>query len=90
MYDNNVFDVIRTLKPSTRGELEVTDLNNYYLKKGMLDHYMVKGFWGDCGESVDTLLAVAQTVKNLQTRETQKITKQHVVQKNTHSGVGRI
>lgn len=89
MYDNNVFDVIRTLKPSARGELEVTDLNNHYLNKNILDYHILKGFWGDCGESIDGLLSVSQNVKNLQSRKTQKITK-HVVQKNTYSGVGRI
>jgi len=84
MYDNNVFDIIRTLKPSSRGELEVTDLNNFYLNKGILDYNIIKGFWGDCGESIDGLLSVAQSVKNLQARQTQKITKH---EKNINSRV---
>ncbi|MCM8774811.1 MAG: sugar phosphate nucleotidyltransferase, partial [Candidatus Omnitrophica bacterium] len=49
MYDSRVFDVIRTLKPSKRGELEITDVNNYYLREGQLEYDMVKGYWTDAG-----------------------------------------
>lgn len=49
MYDNQVFDIIRTLKPSRRGELEITDVNNTYLKKGQLEFDILDGFWTDCG-----------------------------------------
>lgn len=49
IYDNNVFDYIRTLKPSARGQLEVTDINNIYLKKGKLKWTELKGFWTDAG-----------------------------------------
>ncbi len=49
VYDNKIFDIIRTLRPSGRGELEITDVNNAYLQKGMLDSRMVKGFWTDAG-----------------------------------------
>lgn len=49
VYDNNVFDYIRTLRPSERGQLEVTDLNNIYLKKGKLKWTELKGFWTDAG-----------------------------------------
>jgi glucose-1-phosphate thymidylyltransferase len=49
LYDNTVFDKIRTLKPSTRGELEVTDLNNAYIKEGKLVWAPLNGFWSDCG-----------------------------------------
>jgi glucose-1-phosphate thymidylyltransferase len=49
IYDNTVFDRIRTLKPSKRGELEVTDLNNSYLKDGKLDWCELQGYWRDAG-----------------------------------------
>ena len=49
MYDQDVFDFIRTLKPSARGELEITDVNNWYLKRGVLEYDFLKGFWTDAG-----------------------------------------
>jgi glucose-1-phosphate thymidylyltransferase len=49
MYDKNVFDIIKTLKPSGRGELEITDVNNSYIKKGLMKSRMLKGFWSDAG-----------------------------------------
>lgn len=48
-YPPNVFDVIKTLKPSARGELEITDVNNHYLKDGKLAFEMVQGNWTDAG-----------------------------------------
>lgn len=56
MYDASVFEAIKTLKPSARGELEVTDLNNYYVKQGTMTFEILKGWWGDGGESFDSLL----------------------------------
>jgi len=55
MYDNQVFDIIKTLKPSGRGELEITDVNNWYLKEGALEYDLLKGFWTDAG-TFDSLL----------------------------------
>jgi len=49
LYDNQVFNVIKTLKPSARGELEITDVNNYYLEAGRLNWIELKGFWSDAG-----------------------------------------
>jgi glucose-1-phosphate thymidylyltransferase len=48
-YDSSVFDIIRTLKPSARGELEVTDINNAYLEKQQLDYDIMAGWWSDAG-----------------------------------------
>ena len=53
MYDAKVWDYIRTLSPSARNELEITDLNNIYLKDGLLEAYKINGEWADCGESLD-------------------------------------
>jgi len=48
-YDIEVFDIIRTLKPSARGELEITDVNNAYITKGQLAYDILKGWWTDAG-----------------------------------------
>ena len=48
-YDNQVFDIIRTLKPSARGELEITDVNNHYLRAGTLRCDRLQGWWTDAG-----------------------------------------
>lgn len=55
MYDRKVFDYIRKLNPSVRGELEVTDLNNFYLKAGLLSCKLID-WWIDAGTSFDELL----------------------------------
>lgn len=49
MYDPKVFDIARTLKPSKRGELEITDVNNAYLKRGELRYSILDGWWTDSG-----------------------------------------
>jgi len=48
-YDNTVFDIIRTLKPSDRGELEVTDINNEYVRRGQMRCMLWNGWWTDAG-----------------------------------------
>ena len=67
MYDGQVFDIIKMLKPSKRGELEITDVNNAYLEKGELTYNVLKGWWTDCG-MFDSLLRannlVAKKVAN--------------------------
>ncbi len=49
MYDNNVFEIARSLKPSLRGELEITDVNNEYIKRGTMTYSIVNGWWTDAG-----------------------------------------
>ncbi|MEI7899362.1 MAG: sugar phosphate nucleotidyltransferase [bacterium] len=49
MYDANVFDITRTCKPSARGELEITDVNNAYIKQGTMTFDVLKGWWTDAG-----------------------------------------
>ena len=62
-YNNDVFRIIDTLKPSKRGELEITDVNNAYLKKKQLTYDILEGWWQDCGESKDALLEANIFVK---------------------------
>jgi glucose-1-phosphate thymidylyltransferase len=49
MYDCEVFDMIRTLMPSGRGELEITDVNNYYINHGRMGYKVLAGYWSDAG-----------------------------------------
>lgn len=55
LYDKNVFEVIKTLKPSGRGELEITDVNNYYVDQGQMRFTTLQGDWTDAG-TFDSLL----------------------------------
>jgi len=48
-YDQSVFDKIKKLKPSARGEYEITDVNNMYLEEGKLGYHILEGFWSDAG-----------------------------------------
>lgn len=56
LYDASVFDLVPTLKPSARGELEITDVNNAYLERGDLRYDILDGYWADCGESFASYL----------------------------------
>lgn len=49
LYDGRVFDIIRTLKPSSRGELEISDVNNAYIAEGVMEHEYLDGWWTDAG-----------------------------------------
>jgi glucose-1-phosphate thymidylyltransferase len=62
-YDEQVWGIIPTLEPSARGELEVTDLNNWYAERGELETDVLDGFWGDAGESIDAYYAVNDFVR---------------------------
>lgn len=62
IYDSCVFDIIRTLKPSTRGELEITDVNNKYVQNNEMKYHIVDGFWTDAG-TIETLHAASVMVK---------------------------
>ncbi len=61
MYDSTVFDIIKTLKPSDRGELEITDVNNAYIKMGNLEWRELDGWWTDAG-TFDSLLKASRLV----------------------------
>jgi glucose-1-phosphate thymidylyltransferase len=56
-YDFAVFDVIRTIKPSPRGELEITSVNNAYIAQGKLKYDVFEGGWTDAGTFESYLLA---------------------------------
>jgi glucose-1-phosphate thymidylyltransferase len=61
-YDAQVFDLIRTLKPSARGELEITDVNNAYLRAGALQYDLMSGWWTDAG-TFDSLMLANELVR---------------------------
>ena len=67
LFDHDVFNAIRTLKPSGRGELEITDVNNRYIEKGLMTWDILEGWWTDAGTFESLLRAnqlVAQTGAN--------------------------
>jgi glucose-1-phosphate thymidylyltransferase len=63
LYPASVFEVIAQLKPSGRGELEITDVNNWFITNGLMEYEVLKGFWGDAGESIDGYYAVNDFVR---------------------------
>lgn len=64
IYDSRVFKIIRNLKPSGRGELEITDVNNAYVKMGEMEYSVLNGFWSDAG-TFESLFRASELVKNL-------------------------
>jgi len=62
IYDSEVFNAIKTLKPSGRGELEITDVNNYYISKGAMEYGILDGFWSDAG-TFESLLRAGMLIK---------------------------
>lgn len=62
MYDSRVFDIIKTLERSDRGELEITDVNNDYIKHGAMTYDILDGWWIDAGSSPDNLSLATQLV----------------------------
>jgi glucose-1-phosphate thymidylyltransferase len=62
-YDEQVWDVLPTLEPSGRGELEITDVNNWYVGRGEMEADVVDGFWGDAGESIEAYYEVNDFVR---------------------------
>jgi glucose-1-phosphate thymidylyltransferase len=63
LYDEQVFGIIPDLVPSARGELEITDVNNWYVEQGTMEYDVLDGFWGDAGESIDAYYAVNDFVR---------------------------
>jgi glucose-1-phosphate thymidylyltransferase len=83
LYDHTVFQKIRRLKPSGRGELEITDVNNFYIEEGKLTFEILEGWWTDAGTFESLLRAnnlVAKTGANKMSRDvmTQRILPQEI------------
>jgi len=64
VYDSKVFDIIKTLRPSARGELEITDVNNKYIQQGELTYNILKGLWTDAG-TPESLFRANEICKNI-------------------------
>jgi glucose-1-phosphate thymidylyltransferase len=62
MYPSDVFEIVETLEPSARGELEITDVNNAYIRQDAMEYEIVDGWWLDAGESHQALLQANLTV----------------------------
>ena len=62
VYPADVFDVVRTLRPSARGELEITDVNRHYLEEGKLGYTVLPGYWTDAG-TLESLAVANQLVR---------------------------
>ena len=63
-YEPSVFEIIPRLEPSGRGELEITDVNNWFIDRGTMQYDILEGFWGDAGESIDAYYAVNDFVRS--------------------------
>ncbi|MBI4004046.1 MAG: NTP transferase domain-containing protein [Candidatus Omnitrophica bacterium] len=62
MFDHQVFEIIKTLKPSARGELEISDVNNAYIRRGLMTYEILDGWWTDAGLP-ETLYRAAALVR---------------------------
>ena len=62
-YDATVWDVLPDLEPSGRGELEITDVNNHFIRAGTMEYDVIEGFWGDAGESIEAYYTVNDFVR---------------------------
>jgi glucose-1-phosphate thymidylyltransferase len=62
-YEPAVFEIIPELEPSGRGELEITDVNNWFIDREAMEYDILDGFWGDAGESIDAYYAVNDYVR---------------------------
>jgi glucose-1-phosphate thymidylyltransferase len=68
MYDASVFEIVKTLKPSKRGELEITDVNNAYIEQGKMQYDILDGWWTDAG-TFESLLHAANLVSQNAAKE---------------------
>ena len=62
-YDASVFKIISRLEPSQRGELEITDVNNWYVSREAIEYDVLDGFWGDAGDSIEAYYEVNDFVR---------------------------
>lgn len=66
MYSPDVYDIVKTLEPSARGELEITDVNNAYIERNQMEYEILDGWWMDAGENHEALLEANLTVARSQ------------------------
>lgn len=66
LYDKKVFSIIRSLQPSKRGEFEITDVNNEYIRQHQMDYAILSGFWSDAG-TFESLLRAGLLIQNMRT-----------------------
>ena len=78
LYDPRVFDIVRTLEPSGRGELEITDVNNAYIEAGEMTYAMVDGWWSDAG-TFESLLRANILVASKQDTDSKELSRQAIV-----------
>ncbi len=81
LYDNNVFNIIQNLKPSGRGELEITDVNNYYIKEGLMKANIVEGNWTDAG-TFESLYRANRIARNI-ALEKEGLNAQQILQRDS-------
>src|SRR5580704_9260883 len=72
MYDGTVFDKVRTLVPSRRGELEITDVNNAYIREGSMTYAHLEGWWTDAG-TFESLLRATNLVAETRAKNTEPV-----------------
>ena len=75
LYDARVFEIIRTLKPSGRGELEITDVNNAYVRNGEMRYSVLSGFWSDAG-TFDSLMRASMMVQRHRKKQAESADRQ--------------
>jgi len=67
LFDKTVYDKIRKLKISDRGEFEITDINNMYIQENKMDYKLIEGFWSDAG-TIESLFLASEFVRNNEKR----------------------
>lgn len=74
MYDSRVFEIIKTLRPSGRGELEITDVNNAYIETGEMSWDVIEGWWTDAG-TFESLLRASKLIARLRAADAKRAAK---------------
>jgi glucose-1-phosphate thymidylyltransferase len=85
LYDNEVFALVAGISPSARGEMEITDVNNEYVRRGSLHFDVVPGYWADCGESFDSYLRTNNLVAQYGAGKPSNPQSTHPAQPSSHA-----
>ncbi|MCX7919880.1 MAG: sugar phosphate nucleotidyltransferase [bacterium] len=86
MYDAEVFKIIKTLKPSERGELEITDVNNAYIQRGLMEYEILQGHWTDAGTFYSLLRA---NLLSMDKKERMKLLKELQITDKSYKTTGK-